>query len=141
MIEKLARKAVSMLPEKLEEVVSEVLDEAKKISINTKLVDQVNLNDMAKNMREINKANGFGVTEPDKHQKMIQLMLITTEVAEAAEAYRKHEGDERVAEELADVILRTLDMAAYWGYDIDKAVRDKMEKNKSRGFRHGDRAV
>ncbi len=85
--------------------------------------------------------NGFGVSEPSEHEHMVQLMLIVTEVAAAAEAYRKREGDDRIKEELADVIIRALDMAAYWGYDIDKAVRDKVEKNKTRGFRHGNRRV
>lgn len=141
MINKLAKKAVSLLPAKLEEIGTEVLDEAKKMRTNLKLVDQVDLNSLAFNIREINKASGFGVDPPKTHQHMIQLMLIVTEVAEAAEAYRKCEGDDRIKEELADIIIRALDMAAYWGYDIDKAVKDKMEKNKSRPYRHGGRLV
>ena len=64
MIEKLARKAVKLLPGKLAEIGGEILDEAKRVRINTKLVDQVNLNDMAKNIQTINNANGFGLGEP-----------------------------------------------------------------------------
>jgi len=141
MIDKLARLAVSMLPGKLEEIGSEVLEEAKKVRTNMRLIDQVDLNSMAFNIRQINKANGFGTETPKPHQQMIQLMLIVTEVAHAAEAYRKHKGSARIAEGLADVIISALDMAAYWGYDIDKAVKDKMEANKKSGFRRGGLAV
>ena len=140
MIEHLASKAVSMLPAQLEKAANELLSEAKKLRVNSKLVDQVDLNSLAFNIREVNKANGWGISEPAKHQKMVQLMLIVTEVAEAAEAYRKDD-DDNFVEELADVIIRTLDMAAYWGYDIDKAVKDKNEKNKTRGYRHGNKRV
>ncbi len=117
-----------------------ILDEAKKARINTQLKDQIDLNDLAHNIREVNKANGWGIKEPSEHQKMVQLMLIVTEVAEAAEAYRKDD-EENLVEELADVIIRTLDMAAYWDYDIDKAVKDKIEKNKTRSYRHGGKKV
>ena len=120
--------------------VQSLLDEAKKARINSQLIDQVNLNGLAHNIREVNKANGWGLGEPSKHQKMVQLMLIVTEVAEAAEAYRKDD-EENLIEELADVIIRALDMAAYWDYDIDKAVKDKIEKNKTRGYRHGGKTV
>lgn len=141
MFDKLAKKAVSLLPGKLEEIGSEVLEEAKRMRTNMRLVDTVDLNSLAYNVRQINKANGFGISEPKPHQQMIQLMLIVTEIAEVAEAYRRDEGEERMKEELADVIIRALDMAAYWGWDIDQAVRDKMEDNKKRSWRHGGKVV
>lgn len=40
-------------------------------------------------------------------------------------------------EELADVIITALSAAGYLGIDIDKAVREKMEINKQREWRHG----
>ncbi|GHU66537.1 hypothetical protein FACS1894184_04760 [Clostridia bacterium] len=44
---------------------------------------------------------------------------------------------EGVAVELADAIIRILDYCAYVGIDIDSVVREKMEYNKSRPYRHG----
>lgn len=130
MIDRLAKKAVSMLPGKLEEIGSEVLEEAKKMRINMRLVDQVDLNSLAYNIREINKSNGLGISPPKPHQQMIQLMLIVTKVAGVANAYYRDKGDARILEKLADVVISALDMAAYWEYDIDTAVKDKMEANK-----------
>lgn len=40
-------------------------------------------------------------------------------------------------EELADVIITALSAAGYLGIDIDKAVREKMETNRGREWRHG----
>ena len=40
-------------------------------------------------------------------------------------------------EELADVIITALSAAGYLGIDIDKAVREKMEINRGREWRHG----
>jgi NTP pyrophosphatase (non-canonical NTP hydrolase) len=66
------------------------------------------------------------------------LMLITTEVAECAEEWRKPDVQlEAVAEELADVVIRCADAAAYWQVDLAQAVRGKMSRNRSRPTRHG----
>ena len=45
--------------------------------------------------------------------------------------------EEHFAEELADVIITVLSAAGYLGIDIDKAVREKMEINRGREWRHG----
>ena len=42
-----------------------------------------------------------------------------------------------IASELADVIIRTLDLGYMLGLDMDEAVRLKMEHNKTRPYRHG----
>jgi len=62
------------------------------------------------------------------------LCLIHSEVSEALECYRdcKHLG-----EELADIIIRTLDLSFNLEIDIAREIERKMEKNKSRPFKHG----
>lgn len=68
------------------------------------------------------------------------LMLITTEVAEAAEEWRKpvEQFDKNaLAEELADVIIRVGDAASHWEIDIEAAVVRKMARNRERPVRHG----
>lgn len=64
------------------------------------------------------------------------LMLITTEVAEAAEAVRK--GDkENFGEELADVCIRIFDTAEALGVNLQRHILEKMSKNRQREVRHG----
>jgi NTP pyrophosphatase (non-canonical NTP hydrolase) len=64
-------------------------------------------------------------------------MLIVSEVAEAMEAHRCNEGDERIAEELADAIIRILDTAKAMNLNIGGAVFDKAVKNDARPKMHG----
>ncbi len=64
------------------------------------------------------------------------LCLIHSEVSEALEAYRErnHAG---VAEELADVVIRCLDMADGLHIDLEEEIACKHEFNKTRPYRHG----
>lgn len=65
-----------------------------------------------------------------------KLMLIVTEVAEAQEALR--DGDrENEAEEIADILIRVLDYAAWRGISLDREVGAKMDKNRIRPRLHG----
>lgn len=60
-----------------------------------------------------------------------KLALVHSEVSEALDALRDDDQD-HFAEELADVLIRTLDIAAFCGLSIDEALTDKMAKNLSR---------
>ena len=66
------------------------------------------------------------------------------EVSEAWEAYRKHNPDSEhlkgfsaIEEELADCIIRIMDVAHENKLDIAHAILAKMKFNKTRPFRHG----
>lgn len=76
----------------------------------------------------------------DAYRVPAVLALIHSEVSEALEAFRKDDRD-NFAEELADVVIRTLDCAGGLGIDLEKAVLAKLEKNRGRGFRHGGKRV
>jgi NTP pyrophosphatase (non-canonical NTP hydrolase) len=76
------------------------------------------------------------------------MMLIATEVSEAYEHYRNNQdivevfygkGDkpDGVPIELADVIIRVLDVAGHYGMDMEEAVKIKMAFNETRPYRHG----
>lgn len=64
------------------------------------------------------------------------LCLIHSEVSEALEAHRDNDR-ELLAEELADVLIRTLDMMAGLGFDAGAEVARKHEINVKRPYRHG----
>ncbi len=67
-----------------------------------------------------------------------KLTLIHSEVTEAHEEVRKGT-KQGFGEELADVVIRVLDLAAAVGIDLTKEINDKMEKNKARPYKHGKR--
>ena len=71
--------------------------------------------------------------------------LCHSELSEALEARRAGMADqcermgkpEGAAIEMADCIIRILDYAEHEGWDMDKIIRDKMEYNKTRPYKHG----
>lgn len=102
------------------------------------------LNQLGKEIIEINTANGWNCTKPeqwnDPYKIPALLALVTSETSEALEAFRKDDKD-NFAEECADQIIRILDLTAGLEIDIDAAIKAKLEKNKTRGFRHGGKRV
>ncbi|MEI7709485.1 MAG: MazG-like family protein [bacterium] len=55
------------------------------------------------------------------------------ELSEAFSKYNK--GQDGVAEEFADVIIFLLGMSANLGFDLEKELVDKIEKNKNRKYK------
>jgi hypothetical protein len=98
----------------------------------------------------INAANGWRVLEQSDwpleadaervNRIGTALCLIHSEVSEALEALRKLDRP-NFDEEMADVLIRVLDVSTGLGIDLDAEVRKKLEKNRGRGRRHGGKAV
>lgn len=76
------------------------------------------------------------------------ISLIHSEISEVLEEYRKgrqatevYPGNngkpEGIPIELADAIIRILDYCGYAGIDIEAAILQKHEYNKTRPYRHG----
>lgn len=77
-----------------------------------------------------------GAKEHASGSRLACLMLVTTELGEAAEAIRK--GDEiNFREEIADTLIRILDLCGGYGIDIEDEVTRKMAVNERREFMHG----
>jgi NTP pyrophosphatase (non-canonical NTP hydrolase) len=72
-----------------------------------------------------------------------QLMMIVSEAVEVMEAIRKDKGANEVSDEMADIIIRTLDLyqglkkLRYVDMDLQVAVNNKTDFNKSRPERNG----
>ena len=66
--------------------------------------------------------------------------LIVHEVGEALDGFRLNDM-KNVGEELADIVIRTADVAAILNIDLEKEIIKKIEKNKSRGKLHGKKIV
>ena len=73
-----------------------------------------------------------------------KLALVHSEVTEVLEAIRKNKGSEEVVEEMADVIIRLLDIYAAMRnsgdliHSLDEALDKKINKNKERPKLHGN---
>ena len=77
------------------------------------------------------------------------LGLVTSEVAEAMEAARKHEfatwGDTKTKDtlvrELAGTVIRCMDIAERFDLRLAEAIVEEIKANAERGFRHGGKAA
>ena len=105
----------------------------------------IGINELAKEIHENAVEHGWW---DEKRGFPEVLALIHSEGSKALEEYRNGRGaaevyagsggkPEGIPIELADVIIRILDYCGYAGIDIEAAIRQKHEYNKSRPYRHG----
>jgi len=94
------------------------------------------LNSLAQEVARWREEKGF-VTNWEG--MLAKLMLVVTEVAEAAEAVREDDR-EGFAEEVADTFIRLLDICGSIGLDIEGEIKRKMKVNRGRPYRHGKKS-
>jgi NTP pyrophosphatase (non-canonical NTP hydrolase) len=98
---------------------------------------------MAKDIHNIAVEKGFWPDKVDDIFITKQLMMIVSEAVEVMEAIRKDKGKQEVADEMADIIIRTLDLYqglvdnGYVDQELQVALNNKTSFNKSRPERHG----
>ena len=69
-----------------------------------------------------------------------KLLFAFIELGEASDAWKKGESEEKIAEELIDVIFYILDVSrlACPSVNMDEVFRTKLEKNLGRPFQYGE---
>ena len=101
------------------------------------------LDAMAKDIHAVAIEKGFWPDKVDDIFITKQLMMIVSEAVEVMEAIRKDKGKQEVADEMADIVIRTLDLYqglvdnGYVDQELQTALNNKTSFNKSRPERHG----
>ena len=108
------------------------------------LVTDYGLDALAAILHETAIEKGFW-DGPKNHDKLgNKLALVHSEVTEVLEAIRKNKGSEEVVEEMADIIIRLLDLYAAMRNSemitdsLEEALENKINKNKERPRLHGN---
>jgi NTP pyrophosphatase (non-canonical NTP hydrolase) len=102
------------------------------------------LDALAAMLHEIAREKGFWDGEYSHDKIGNKLALVHSEVTEVLEAIRKSKGSEQVVEEMADVIIRLLDIYAAMRneeqilHSLDEVLEAKINKNKERPRLHGN---
>ena len=102
------------------------------------------LDEAAKQIHQTAVDKGFWDDEVNAHFILAKLALVGSEVSEVLEAYRKQFGSEKIVEEMADIIIRLLDL--YQGmkdkgiitHSLDTSIYVKAIANSSRPKMHGN---
>ena len=110
----------------------------------------MNIKNFVTEVHENAKAHGWWDDETRSFAELIA--LCHSELSEALEEYRKgrfpHETyqsadgkPEGIPSELADVIIRIFDMCGHYDIDIEAAIFEKHEFNKTRPYKHGGKVI
>ena len=108
-------------------------------------MSNISFDDIAIDLHQTAVEKGFWPEDVDDIFITKQLMMIVSEAVEVMEAIRKDKGDEAIADEMADILIRTLDLYAglaehgYTMISLDHALSKKASFNKERPERHGVR--
>jgi len=105
------------------------------------------LDDLAIELHKTAVIKGFWPEPEDVDDIFIakQCMMIVSEVTEVMEAIRKDKGEEEITKEVADILIRTLDLYAglvetgYTRLSLDNSLKEKTEFNETRPEKHGVR--
>ena len=97
----------------------------------------MNLEEMKKEIEELVIEKGF-YNKPEDIPK--KLLFAFIELGEASDAWKKGESQEKMAEELVDVIFYILDTSrlACPKINMDEMFNKKLLKNKNREYRYGE---
>ncbi len=109
------------------------------------------LNQLRDTIHELAKEKGW-YDQPETEGQFIARFVANThgELSELWEAHRKGQLNQPcdkdadltcIEEEMADIIIRTLDACGRLGVDVDRAVTLKHIFNTSRPYRHGNKSA
>ena len=110
----------------------------------SKMITDYGLDALAAVLHETAKEKGFWDGEYSHDKVGNKLALVHSEVTEILEAIRKSHGSEKVVEEMADVIIRLLDVYAAMRneeqilHSLDEILEKKININKERPKLHGN---
>jgi NTP pyrophosphatase (non-canonical NTP hydrolase) len=97
----------------------------------------MHLEEMKKEIESLVLEKGFYNKREDIPKKLLFAFI---ELGEASDAWKKGEAEEKIAEELIDVIFYILDASrlACPTVDMDEAFKKKLDKNRGRPYQYGE---
>lgn len=101
------------------------------------------LDDLCEELHTTAVEKGFWPEDVDDIFITKQLMMIVSEAVEVMEAIRKDKGEYAIADEMADILIRTFDLYAglvehgYTRVSLDSALENKAGFNKTRPEKNG----
>jgi len=101
------------------------------------MVQVMNLEEMKKEIEKLVLEKGFYNKPEDVPKKLLFAFI---ELGEASDSWKKGCGEEKIAEELIDVVFYILDVSrlACPSVNLDEMFYRKLEKNRRRAYQYGE---
>jgi NTP pyrophosphatase (non-canonical NTP hydrolase) len=93
--------------------------------------------ELSEQVRANAERHGFEASMDNFPEK---IALIHSETTEALEDWRKNR-EEHIGKELADIVIRVMDLAEGIDIDLGEEILTKIEENEQREHRHGGRKI
>jgi len=107
-------------------------------------IAELTLSELGLRIAKINDANGWTPITledwNDDYKITAMLGLIMTECSEAIEAHRDNDF-ENFGEEMADILIRAIDLAERLRIKTYEEIVSKLDKNENRGHKHGGKRI
>jgi len=111
---------------------------------NINILNEYGIDALSAVLHETAVEKGFWDGEITHDKVGNKLALVHSEVTEVLEAIRKNKGSQEIVEEMADIIIRLLDLYAAMRntemiiHSLEEALENKINKNKERPTLHGN---
>lgn len=117
--------------------VSEITAPTTSIFVMNRRIASLHLEEMKKRIEQLVLEKGFYNRPEDIPKKLLFAFI---ELGEASDAWKKGESQEKIAEELIDVIFYILDTSrlACPSVNMDGMFEEKLKKNQSREYQYGE---
>jgi len=107
-------------------------------------IAELTLSELGLRIAKINDANGWTPITledwNDDYKITAMLGLIMTECSEAIEAHRDNDF-ENFGEEMADILIRAIELAERLRIKTYEEIVSKLDKNENRGHKHGGKRI
>lgn len=111
---------------------------------------KMQINELVKEVGQNAREHGWWDGEERTFGELIA--LCHSELSEALQEYRdgkeetetyygENDKPEGIPSELADTVIRIMDMCDHYGIDLEAAIIEKHQFNKSRPYRHGNKVI
>ena len=111
---------------------------------NINILNEYGIDALSAVLHETAVEKGFWDGEITHDKVGNKLALVHSEVTEVLEAIRKNKGSQEIVEEMADIIIRLLDLYAAMRnaemiiHSLEESLENKINKNKERPTLHGN---